>query len=71
MNKLQKLARLIQFTVKLICFSFIMFIVCVFNELSDGGLLISFFALISLVIFMILWSLIWDTKWENLFKDNK
>ena len=71
MNKLQKLARLIQFTVKLIWFSFIMFVMCVINDLSDGGLLIIFFALISLVIIMILWGLIWDTKWENLFKNNK
>ena len=71
MNKLQKLARLIQFTVKLICFSFIMFVMCVINDLSDGGLLIIFFALISLVIIMILWGLIWDTKWENLFKNKK
>ena len=71
MNKLQKLARLIQFTVKLIWFSFIMFVMCVINDLSDGGLLIIFFALISLVIIMILWGLIWDTKWENLFKNKK
>ena len=75
MNKLQKLARLIQFTVKLICFSsvflIITFFVCLLNELSDGGLLIIFFALISLVIIMILWGLIWDTKWENLFKNKK
>ena len=71
MNKLQKLARLIQFTVKLICFSFIMFVMCVINDLFDGALLIVFFALISLVIIMILWGLIWDTKWENLFKNKK
>jgi len=71
MNKLQKLARLIQFTVKLICFSFIMFVMCLINDLSGGGLLIIFFALISLVMIMILWGLIWDTKWENLFKNKK
>ena len=71
MNKLQKLARLIQFTVKLIWFSFIMFFMCLINDLSDGGLLIIFFALISLVIVMILWGLTWDTKWENLFKNKK
>ena len=71
MNKLQKLARFIQFTVKLIWYSFIMFFMCLINDLSDGGLLIIFFALISLVIFMILWGLIWDTKWENLFKNKK
>ena len=71
MNKLQKLARLIQFTVKLIWFSFIILVMCVINDLSHGGLLIIFFALISLVIIMILWGLIWDTKWENLFKNKK
>ena len=71
MNKLQKLARLIQFTVKLIWFSFIMLFMCLINDLFDGALLIIFFALISLVIIMILWGLIWDTKWENLFKNNK
>ena len=71
MNKLQKLARLIQFTVKLIWFSFIMLVMCVINDLSDGALLIIFFALISLVIIMILWGLVWDTKWENLFKNKK
>ena len=71
MNKLQKLARLIQFTVKLLWFSFIMFVICVINDIFDGALLIVFFALISLVIIMILWGLIWDTKWENLFKNKK
>ena len=56
MNKLQKLAKLIQFTVKLICFSFIMFVMYVINDLSHGLLLIIFFALISLIIIMILLS---------------
>ena len=72
MNKLQKLARLIQFTVKLICFFsmflIITFFVCLLNELSDGGL---FDIVIIMILWGLIWGLIWDTKWENLFKNNK
>ena len=70
MNKLQKLARLIQFTVKLICF-FLMFLIITFlfvllNELSDGGL---FDIVIIMILWVLIWGLVWDTKWENLFKN--
>ena len=71
MNKLQKLARLIQFTVKLICFSFIMFEIYIINDVSDGKLLTFFFALIAMGIIIVVVNFVLFTKWENLFKNNK
>jgi len=71
MNKLQKLARLIQFTVKLICFSFIMFEIYIINDLFDGKLLKFFFALIIMFIIIVVVNFVLFTKWENLFKNNK
>ena len=71
MNKLQKLARLIQFTVKLICFSFIMFEIYIINDLFDGKLLKFFFALIIMFIIIVVVNFVLFTKWENLFKNKK
>jgi hypothetical protein len=71
MNKLQKLARLIQFTVKLICFSFIMFEIYIINDVFDGKLLTFFFALIIMVIIIVVVNFVLFTKWENLFKNKK
>lgn len=68
MNKLQKLARLIQFTVKLICFSFIMFAIYIINDVFDGKPLKCFFALIIIIVVV---NFVLFTKWENLFKNKK
>ena len=68
-SKLQKLAILIQFTLKLICFflvsSIFIFFLCLFNELSHGGLLIVFIFFIGIPLLNLILSLIWDTNLKN------
>ena len=70
-NKLKKLAKLIQFTLKLICFSFLiflsMFVIYIGKDVYVP--MICAFLLVFLMLFVI--EFLFFTEWEDLFKNDK